>query len=388
MTWVAWRQFRTPALVTLGLFVAFALLVLLTGLHLRDVYNSVGGAHCDARGGCTAVAGHDKALAQVLQPALLVLPALLGMFWGAPLLARELESGTYRLAWTQSVTRRRWLLVKVALGGAAALAVAGLASWLVSWWYAPLDHLNRISLEPTHFSERGIVAIGYAGFAFALGVAAGALLRRTLPAMIATLLGFVATRLAVTYLVRPHLLAARHALLPLTFGQGVGLLAGPEGITIYAGAPTIPNAWVLSTKLVDHAHHTLGSSQLHDLLARTCPTIAGPDAQYGKGPGFGGSAFESCLHAVSRHVQLLVAYQPPSHYWPLQALETAIFLAAAAALIGATAWRLGRRPAPRPAVGESSQRAERPDAASEPGAEIDAPLVLLPDERRRADEGS
>jgi ABC-type transport system involved in multi-copper enzyme maturation permease subunit len=132
MTWVAWRQFRTQALVTLALLAAFTVLVVVTGLHMRDIYNSLGGTRCLARGGCLALGGYEKALSDVLGPTLLAIPALLGMFWGAPLVARELESGTYRLAWTQSVTRRRWLSVRVALVGGAALAVAGLVSWLVS----------------------------------------------------------------------------------------------------------------------------------------------------------------------------------------------------------------------------------------------------------------
>ena len=134
----------------------------------------------------------------MLGPALIAIPALLGMFLGAPLVARELESGTFRLA-TQSVTRRRWLAVRFALVGGAALVVAGAASWLVTWWFAPLDAVNMNRFDPSVFTARGVVAIGYAGFAFALGVAAGALTRRTLPAIGATLLGFAGTRIAFTF---------------------------------------------------------------------------------------------------------------------------------------------------------------------------------------------
>ena len=385
MIWVAWRQFRAQALVTLGLLAAFAVLVLVTGLHLRDAYSSVGGAHCQARNDCPPVDGLDGALADLLGPALIAIPALLGMFWGAPLLARELESGTYRLAWTQSVTRRRWLSVRVALVGAAALAVAGLASWLVSWWFAPLDAVNANRFDPSVFTARGVVAIGYAGFAFALGVAAGAVTRRTLPAMAATLLGFIAARIAFTFWVRPHLLQAKEVLFGLTLGQSVGFSESASGVNLFAALPTIPNAWPISAALVDRAHHVLSTAELHDLLVRTCPTLAAglpqnPGAGTTKGPGgLVGGAFLPCLHALSHHLQQLVAYQPPNHYWPLQALETAIFLAAAFALIGATIWRVGRRAARRPAAGEPGERTANPPAL-EAVAEIGVPPVHLPED--------
>jgi hypothetical protein len=346
MTWVAWRQFRTQALVTIGLTAALATLVLVSGLHLREVYSSLGGARCRAQHGCQELFGQETAPAALLGPALLALPALLGMFWGAPLLARELESGTYRLAWTQGVTRRRWLLVKIGLLGLAALAVAGLASWLVSWWYAPLDAVNLDRLEPGVFTARGIVAIGYAGFAFALGVGAGALARRTLPAMAATLFGFLAARLLFTYLVRPNLLSTRHALIPLAQGASVGFFAGPSGTRVFSGAPALPNAWVLSSTLVNRAGKTVGNAQLHGLLLRACPTLARGLPPY---PG-AGSALQPCTHALSQQLRLLVAYQPSSHYWPLQGLETGIFLAAALALVGATVWLIEQATARRPAA--------------------------------------
>jgi ABC-type transport system involved in multi-copper enzyme maturation permease subunit len=384
MIWVAWRQFRTQALVTLGLLAAFAVLVLVTGLHLRDVYSGLGGGHCSARQDCTALGDHDKALADLLGPALLAIPALLGMFWGAPLIARELESGTYRLAWTQSVSRRRWLSIRVAVVGVAALAVAGLASWLVSWWFAPLDAVNMNRLDPSVFTARGTVAIGYAGFAFAFGVAAGTLTRRTLPTMAVTLVGFIAARIAFTLWVRPHLLATKHVLLSLTQGQNVGFIGSPTSVSVFASTPTIPNAWAISATLVDRAHHTLNTAQLHDLLARACPTMAvglpqnpGAGATKNSAGSLTGGGFLPCLHALSHHLQLLVAYQPPSHYWPLQALETGIFLAAALALIGATVWRAGRRATRKPGAGQRRERTAN-SLALEVAPETGVPPVRLP----------
>jgi hypothetical protein len=375
MIWVAWRQFRTQALVTLGLLAALAVLVLVTGAHLRGVYNSLGGAHCAARNDCSALGAHDRVLADLLGPALLAIPALLGMFWGAPLVARELETGTYRLAWTQTVTRRRWLWARVAVVGAGALAVAGVASGLVSWWFEPLDAVNLNRIDPSVFTERGVVAIGYAGFAFAFGVAAGVLTRRTLPAMAATLLGYVAARIAVTVWLRPHLLATRHLLLGLTFGKNGGFLGVPSDFGVFAGLPRLPSAWALSSRLVDRAHHPVSTAQMHELFVGDCPTLAANlshDAAAGltQGPP-STTSFLPCLHALSHHVQLQVAYQPASDYWPLQGLETGIFLAAGLALVGATVWRIGQRPAAR-------RRSGRPAAPSPHGSEPAAAVSGLP----------
>ncbi|HTU84751.1 MAG TPA: hypothetical protein VMF57_04200 [Solirubrobacteraceae bacterium] len=343
MIWVAWRQFRTQALTALGLLGAFAALVLVTGSHLH--------VDCAARSECTALSAHDTALADLLGPALLAIPALLGMFWGAPLLARELESGTYRLAWTQSVTRRRWLSMRIALVGVAALAVAGLATWLVSWWFGPIDAADMNRFAPSVFTERGIVAVGYAGFGFAFGVAMGRLTRRTLPAMAATLIGFVAARFAVTLWVRPHLLAAKQVLVSTTLGKGLEFL--PKLVSAVAAPPPIPGAWTVSAVLVDRAHHPLSTARLHDLLLRACPTVTGDLLR-------NGAPSLRCQVTLSREVKQLITYQPPGHYWPLQALETGIFLAAALVLIAATVWSIGPRVAGKPAAGESHERTRVP----------------------------
>jgi len=184
--------------------------------------------------------------------------------------------------------------------------------------------------------------------------------------MAATLLGFVAARIAFTFWVRPHLLAAKAVLVPVTFGNGVGFVSSASGVSIAPNSPSIPNAWVISAALVDRAHHVVSAARLHDLLVRACPAIAAglPPTTGGapKGPaGPAGGAVLACEERLSHHLQQLVTYQPPSHYWPLQALETAIFLAAALALIGVTIWRLGRRASRRPATGELRERTANPN---------------------------
>ncbi len=346
---VAWRQFRMQALVSLGLLAAFAAVVIALGLHLRDEYS-----FCIPQHSCAAPAGTNSVLAGLLGPALIAIPAMLGMFWGAPLVARELEGGTFRLAWTQSVTRRHWLSIKLALVGVAALAVAGFATWLVSWGLAPIVAIDLNHFAPSMFTARGIVAIGYAAFAFALGVLAGALIRRTLPAMVTTLVGFIATRVAFTFWIRPHLLPARDALFSVTTGKGVGFYSTASGLTVAPGLPPIPNAWMVSDTLVDRTRGVLSAAQLHGLLVRTCPTITNGPAGSPKAD----AVFAACQQRLSHHLLQLVTYQPPSHYWPLQAIETGIFLAASLALIAVTVWLIGPRRAHRPAAGEPAERTE------------------------------
>src|SRR5205814_8144758 len=167
---------------------------------------------------------------QFLVPLFLVVPLLIGLFWGAPLVARELEDGTHRLVWTQSVTRRRWFTTKVALVGGAAAAGAVAFAELVTWWSSMFTRANADRLTPGIFDIRGIVPVAYVLFALALGVFVGTLVRRTLPAMAATLGAFIGVRILVTLFLRAHYLAARTLSAPLPVaGGGKG---GPGGILL------------------------------------------------------------------------------------------------------------------------------------------------------------
>ena len=202
-----------------------AIVLAVTGPHLAHVYDAfesyVQGRE-ELRHGANPVLNLDTPLQNALPFIVLFAPALVGLFFGAPLIARELETGTFRLAWTQSVTRKRWLAVKLGLVGLAAMAIGGLLTWMVDWWASPLDAVNQNRFGVANFGFHGVAPIGYAAFAFALGATAGVLLRRTVPAMAVTLVGFAAARLAVTYWVRPNLASPLHESLPLSTGSGPG----------------------------------------------------------------------------------------------------------------------------------------------------------------------
>jgi hypothetical protein len=294
-----------------------------------------------------AFAGRDSTTLRLWLGVLVItVPAILGIFFGAPLVAGELEDGTFRLAWTQSVTRTRWLAARLAVTGLASMAVAGLLSLVVTWWASPLDQAGMNVFGS--FDGRDIVPVGYAAFGFALGVAAGALVRRTLPAMLMTLGVFIAARIAFRTWVRPVLFPQLTRSLPLnpaTTGYGqqgflpfASLLPGPA---LEPAPPDIPNAWFTTIGIVNRDGGALTASE----LARTCPGIgghAGGGFGHVKAPQSVVTRMQDCVARVGETFHEVVTYQPPSRYWPLQWYELAIFLAAAAVLAGLCAWRVRR----------------------------------------------
>ena len=117
--WLTWRQFRTQAVVVFGLLVIVAVALAVTGPHLVHLYDTTVkpcASHDDCATVTDAFLKNDRLLQQLGQ-VVLVVPALIGIFWGAPLVARELENGTFRLVWTQSVSRTRWLATEARPGG-------------------------------------------------------------------------------------------------------------------------------------------------------------------------------------------------------------------------------------------------------------------------------
>ena len=181
---LALREFRTEGIIALGLLIALGVLLLVTGLHVVHVNDAFQTA-CRAATHCSSTTNPVLTVDNPLQHALpliaMVTPALIGLFFGAPLIAREVETGIFRLSWTQSVTLRRWLAVKLGIVGLAAMVIGGLVTWMVDWWMSPIDAVNMNRFGLSSFGYHGVAPIGYAAFAFALGATAGALLRRTVP---------------------------------------------------------------------------------------------------------------------------------------------------------------------------------------------------------------
>jgi hypothetical protein len=300
-----------------------AVVLAVTGAHLVHVYDSTI-VPCKGQGDCkTLIAkfASSYGFLQDLGTVLVVVPGIVGVFWGAPLVARELETGTFRLAWTQSFSRTRWLTAKVGLVGLASVAVTGLLTLMLTWWSSPID---RVEMSPfTFFDHRDIVPVGYAAFAFALGVTAGILIRRTLPAMAVTLVGFVAVRTFIAHAVRAHF--AR----PITLSQK---LNARDAICSGMGCPPLRSGeFVLSNSLVNGSGHVVNTVGCSDgvRVSLGSPRPSPASIQH---------AYQICL-AQYRQVQV---YQPDSRYWPFQWYETAIFVGLALLLTGFCFWWVRR----------------------------------------------
>lgn len=337
------RQARAQNVAAAAAIAIVAVIAAVTGPHLVRVYDAAV-ASCGPGAGCAAaVAGQDGTLRLWLGILVLLVPAVLGMFWGAPLVASELEAGTFRLAWTQSITRTRWLTVRLAVIGLASMAVTGLLSFIVTWWASPVDRAGMNQF--VSFDERDIVPAGYAVFAFALGVAIGALIRRTLPAMLATLVAFTASRIAFRIWVRPHLIppvTRSLALDPATTGYGqAGFAPFLPAASLQPSVPDLPNAWITSVGIVNSRGGALTGGELN----RICPGIG--SNRRGGGPAAPAppqvvNRLQDCVARVGATFHEVVSYQPASRYWPLQWYELAIFLGLAVAVAALSLWRIRR----------------------------------------------
>jgi ABC-type transport system involved in multi-copper enzyme maturation permease subunit len=256
----------------------------------------------------------------------LLMPMFLGMFWGAPLVARELEAGTHRLAWTQSVTRRRWILTKLAIIGGSTAAFAGLFT-LGFWWWSHAQVLTGWnSFEVGLFDLLGIVPIAYALFAVAVGVALGTLIRKTLPAVFTTLGIFVAVRIVFMAYIRRHYLPAKSISAPL--GADLPQLAS--------------GAWRLSEHIVDTAGRIVSTSSgvvVNGVdvryLAAHCPGISTKIGDLASK-----DAMVQCFSKLG--LRTVVTYHPANQFWTFQAIEAGVFLLMTGLLVALVLRRIQR----------------------------------------------
>jgi hypothetical protein len=338
MAGVTWRQHRIALAGVAVLLGALAVWLWLAGASVHHAWAAAIACHPAGSAACQSLAGTFNGTWDLMGYAaffLQLVPALIGAFAGAPVLARELETGTFRFAWTQGFGRWRWALAKLAALAVVLAAAACAFSAVLSWCYQPYlatgnQALGLYGNSPLVglFSLREVTFPAWTLAAFATGTLAGMLIRRVVPAIVATLAVYAGLAVATAGLLREHYLT------PLVITSG-----------------NVPGtAWIIGQWWTKGGRLAFAGNPPVNLLNRFCNFRQSASGKGGSlpPPGSGGSPstadpFAQCLgpHGYTQ----LTSYQPASRFWPFQWIEGGWLLALTALLIAATIWLVQRRAA-------------------------------------------
>jgi hypothetical protein len=327
MAWVIWRHHRV-ALGGVAVFLgALAAWLWTAGLSLHHAYAAAAACHPSSSAACQNLINAFQATNVILKGGFVLqpLPALIGAFVGAPMLAREIETGTFRFAWTQGFGRRRWAVARLVLVGVAVATIAGVFSLLISWYYQPYlasgngaVFSSPSPLSPGLFDLRGVALTAWTLVAFSIGALAGMLTRRIVPAIVATLAAYAGLALLAGNVLRQHYLA------PLV-----------------AKGSNLPNAaWITSEWWTKGGKVVIDGRPPIELFRQLCPSSVAT----GPGGGIGLSGSSSPTTCLVQHGYTQWAdYQPAGHFWSFQWIEGGWLLGLSVLLIAVTVWLVRRR---------------------------------------------
>ena len=324
MIWLTWRQHRSEGLLALGVFVVAGGFLLISGINMAHTLQDSGLGACLAQHPDSGTKGPCGPLGTLFlnqyapfipfAAALLVLPILLGVMVGAPLVAREYEQRTRLLVWMQSVTRTRWVTATLALVVGAGVLAAGVLFAVLNWWYHPFD-LFIGKFNPVAFDFTGPVFIASALMCLAVGIAVGALTRRTVLAIFLTLALIVAIRIVVEFNLRPNYQSQVVVTWPLAQGDNPSL--GQDNPPITLGRED----WQIGSGFLDAQGNRTNGIRCNSAAAQS-------PLQCARDEGYRGN---------------YLAYQPANRFWTFQWIETGIYLAISLLALGLTVWWVRRR---------------------------------------------
>jgi ABC-type transport system involved in multi-copper enzyme maturation permease subunit len=323
MAWVTWRQHRAALGGVAAFLGALTVYIWITGLQLHHAYVAATACHPASSTVCGELTSNFNDIGQFLANGFILqaVPVLIGAFVGAPVLAREMETGTFRYAWTQGFGRWRWTLAKLVGLAVAVAAAAGAISVLFSWYFQPYFATSNQALNlseaspfaPGLFDSRGVAFAAWALAAFAIGCLAGMLIRRVVPAIVATLAAYTGLAVVAGGLLRQHYRA------PLV-----------------TSSLNVPNsAWILSQQWVTKGGQPVSQSLLSHVLQEGAPQLAGK--------GGVPKSLNTWQYLVQHGYTQWTTYQPASRFWPFQWIEGGWLLALSVLLIAVTVWLVRRR---------------------------------------------
>jgi hypothetical protein len=325
LAWVSVRQHRAGLIGAAALLGVFSLYLLIFGLLGNHAYAKVASCHPAGSALCRQLAnafrqdywgGNSSALqsggAQTVSSLLLALPVLLGVFLGAPVLARELETGTFRFAWTQGCGRLRWAVAKLVLLAALLTAAAFAFTELFTWYYHPFLVDGQVSrLLPLAFGLLGVAFAAWTLAAFAIAAFTGALFRRTVPAMAVSLIATIVLAIGTATSLRQHYQAA---------------------VTVKGWNAS--TGWVIKQWIAAPDGKALSQGALNGLAQHAPASVQNsPDP----------NAFQNWL--TQQHYTRWTAYQPDGRFWHFQLIEGGWLLVLSAILLAGAIWLVRRRAA-------------------------------------------
>ncbi|HUD07047.1 MAG TPA: hypothetical protein VMR34_04110 [Candidatus Saccharimonadales bacterium] len=349
MNWFTWQQHKKQFMVFGILFLLVAALAVPTEIYLWHVIQQLISVCGKTNQSSTCFQSKVSTIATVvfgisyhlIQLIVLTVPFLLGLFWGVPLVANEYINGTNKLVWTRSISRKRWLTVKLVWILIAGVIFAGAFAALATWWSRVSNavysfdgagnttavHANTAVYAYNRFTRlafdtQGIVPAAYAVFAITVGIAVGTWFKRIMTALAVTLGVLIVVQVAVPYLVRPNYETPRTASVPI--------LTTDADLSI----PPVPNgdgeALIVSGAIVNNQGQAIN--------------FGNPPAQCSNALQNGtATQGEDCITQLGYHWS--VKYQPAYRYWDFQRIETALYLGLAIIPIAGTYWLVLRRDA-------------------------------------------
>ncbi|MFG2045071.1 ABC transporter permease [Dactylosporangium sp. NPDC048998] len=323
MVWLTWRQHRWALLGSLVLTAVLVGWMVYLSIDMTSLYHQCHDTACPPFSPQRATLWADFGpIRQAERLGLVVryLPLLIGVFIGVPVLAREHEQRTLLLAWSQDVSPVRWLWTKLALLG---LFVATLTAVLS----AATQHLAHVYsnivggglFDESSFLVTGMLPLASGVCWFAVGVALGAVIRRTLPAIFAVIAGFIGLMLGVQWryptLMKPLSVYQR-------LGQPGPRVADPNALIVAGQIQISPDS---VSNVFDSPGHEVTYADLH----RMCPNLM-------EDP----NSTPDCL--ARNHLLTYMIYQPSSRIPAFHLILDSAYLGLAAVALAAV-WLIVRR---------------------------------------------
>jgi len=341
VNWFVWRQHRKHFIIFGILLALFAALLIPTGSNFWHQYQHAlatcaqnpNTPSCSDLTSSLFTSSADGFIRIASVLGTLGLPILVGLFIGSPLIAKEYEEGTNKLVWTQSVSRRKWLSVKLAWALGFALLYGIALAFLITWWSRTLNAMTHYRFTQGHFETQGLMPVAYSVFFTAIGFMTGAWFRKTLVSFAVTFGVFVVCMASFANWIRPHYMT------PVTItsqvGPGVIDREIPDG------------AWVLKRGDLVSKNGKEVEFDIPNFPAEcqkyTLDIRVPNGGHVAKVKASGVDPVIECLNRYGFHQ--VAKYQPSYRYWGFQEIESGIYLGMTVLAVGATYWLVLRRDA-------------------------------------------